>query len=422
MLNARKIFFLSIVIFLFTHWFYRYCKTIDNLPKERTRVQLRGMVATVPKRLGTRYVFDLQPVRFAPESPFKVKKITVYASLESKPTFGEWLLVEGLLNPKGYISFPRIENLKKSRSPFVILRGNLFKLRRSVGDLIAAAVPEPEAGLLKGILLGIKDEISADWEDIYRKVGVTHVVVASGYNVTVLIGVVSAVIRPLGTGFTFIFSTLAIALFTLMLGAEPPILRAALMGFVASMGNLIGRRRDVLRTLFFTGFLLLFINPRFINSISFQLSFASSLGLVVLVPWLEKIFDNAVLSFLMLKEDLVTTIAAFLFVFPVVSFHFGKISPASFLVNTITLWTIPPAMLFGFITVLTAMVSRQLGRMLGAFSWIFLKFFNCVAFRASQIFEFWQIRMSLWAVALYYILLFVLWFLFQNLGRVKQKD
>ncbi len=421
-LNSRRIFLLSLGVFLITHWAYRYCKSAERLPANKVSTRVQGRVVTIPKVKGSSYVFDLSPVEFPPETRFRAQKLTIYSSLHSGPSFGDWVEVEGTLNPRGYVSFPRIRRLEKSRTPLVRLQQILFKVRKGAGDLIARAIPEPEAALLKGILLGIKDEISTDWEQIYREVGVTHVVVASGYNVAVLVSVVSSVAKPFGRGVNLVFSGFAISLFALMLGAEPPILRAALMGFVASLGNFVGRQKDVLRTMLITGFLLLYVNPQFVNSISFQLSFASSLGLVVLVPTLNKLLDASLLSFLKLKEDFVTTLAASLFVFPLISFHFGEISPASFLVNTLTLWIIPPAMFFGFITVLVTIFSNYLGSLVGAFSWIFLKFFNFTAFQASRIFGFWQIKIPLWGVAIYYVFLFSLWFLFQNLGRVNQND
>lgn len=421
-MDSKQLLLLSLTLFLITFWFYRYYKTVEVLPPHEVETTAQGMVASSPRCYSTYCMFDLTSVQFKQDSEIRARSLTVYAPHHSNLSYGDWVKLEGKLDPKGYIGFPEVEKLKESRNIFVLFRKILSQVRTGIEALIDQTIPEPEAGLLKGILLGVKGGVSPHWADIYRKSGVTHVIVASGYNVMILITVVNVITSPWGGLISCFLSGLVISLFTLMLGADPPILRAALMGFITTWGSLFGRRKHALRVLLFSVFLMVFIQPQFINSISFQLSFATSLGLVLVTNELNRRLNIYPLAFLKLKGDFITTVSAFLFVFPLVSFHFGQVSLASFLVNTLVLWTIPPAMLFGFLTVLTASLSTHIGRLVGAFSWVFLRFFNIVVSFSSKFFDFWQLRISVWGVFLYYIFLLSLCLIYRSRWKKRPKE
>jgi len=132
-------------------------------------------------------------------------------------------------------------------------------LRESIAAFIRSGLPEPHSSLLLGMILGIKSNFSHDFYETLRTTGTLHVVVVSGFNITVIINTLARmlVFIPLRPR---VFITLVFLIaFVLLVGPNPPVVRAALMGTIGLIGTVLGRQRDALRTLLIaSGGMLLF--------------------------------------------------------------------------------------------------------------------------------------------------------------------
>lgn len=382
MFNPRQALVLTFLWFLGSITVYRYQSQKPVIPKQPISVELLGEVTTAPYVEGQSQFFDLGVIKIMGGGEgLRLARVQVRARTDPKFSYGDELRVSGELTPRGAISFPEIEKVGVGGNKF---QKALFSLRTRLEGIVFQSLPQPESGLLAGILLGSKTGLLYDWDEIYRRVSLSHVVVASGYNVTVLVTFLSIVARPLGLGASFAFSLVGIALFTLMLGAEPPILRAAIMGAVTVWGTYLGRSKDTLRVLTFSVFLMILADPSIVDSLSFKLSLFASLGIILLAAPLREKFPISFLRFLTLDEEFYTTFAATLFVFPIISYYFGQVTPASFLVNTLVLWVIPPVMLLGSVTVFLGLFSTGISRVVGWFPWLLLRFFNQAALYFSR--------------------------------------
>ena len=405
----RKIFFSSVSLFLLSLCFYRYRSRKPVLPKETTRVLMEGEVSAPPYFKGRSQYLEIQRIRVL-EASDGVRLDTVRVRFRATPRFsyGDILRIEGAVTPYATMGFPEVEKVGQGGN---IFRKILFRFRERLEGIVCQALPEPEAGLLSGILLGSKHALSYEWEEVYKKTGLMHVVVASGYNITVLVRILGSLFRPLGMVASFVAAVLGIVVFTLMLGAEPPVLRAAIMGVIALGGKGIGRERDVLRALLFSVVLMILFDPLIVNSLSFKLSLAASLGLILLATPLQKLFPFGLLRFLKLEDNFYQTISATIFVFPIVSYYFSRASLGSFLVNTLVLWVTPHSMFFGFVTILAGLFSTRLSRLVGGITWLLLRFFNVVAEFFSNLPLVWEVRVPFFGVCVYYLVLFgVCWF------------
>ena len=198
--------------------------------------------------------------------------------------------------------------------------------------------------LLQGLLLGGSQSFSKDMQQNFRTTGITHIVAISGFNISLIIVLVQNILEKIKLGFKIQFSIilLFLSLFVVLVGPTPSVLRAALMGIIMLLARLFGRSCSGIRALILASVTMLLYNPYYIFSVSFQLSFLATFGLL-------SFFDiTDVLSFKwaeIIKETAWATIVANLYTFPVLINTFGYFSPLSIIPNVIILPVIPMTML-----------------------------------------------------------------------------
>ncbi len=232
-------------------------------------------------------------------------------------------------------------------------RGNsvttaLISLRKMVQRSIASAIPEPQAGLLTGILLGDEDGISPALEEAFSRVGASHVVAISGFNMVIVSGIVVRVLSGFFRRNKTIVTLNAlsvIAMYSLFVGASPGILRAALMSSLLVVGSQLNRKTFVPTSLAFAALLLSLLDPNVLLDIGFQLSFLAVLGLGLFADPLSNRFRRVLEAFLparvaaalhnFLNEPLIVSIAAQITTLPLIVLYFGRLSLAALPVNAL---------------------------------------------------------------------------------------
>lgn len=231
-----------------------------------------------------------------------------------------------------------------------------ISLRRKLSDLkswfverMGRVLPEPESSLAGGILLGEKQSLGPVWQDRFQDVGLTHIVVLSGYNISIVVGVVLFLLSSLSLVVSSIISIIGIILFALLVGGGATVIRASVMASILILTRYFNRPYDALRALFIAGALMIFINPKIlVHDLSFQLSFFATLGIILFMPRAEKMFSRITKKF-GLREIVATTFSAQLYVLPWIIYSIGKFSIVSFISNILVLPTVPLAMLFSFV-------------------------------------------------------------------------
>jgi len=150
----------------------------------------------------------------------------------------------------------------------------------------------PEGPLVSSIVLGHQVvDLPYDIQDQFVQVGLAHAIVASGFKVSLILGLVLAATRRLSQKVQFSLGTAALVTYVGLTGFHPPVLRAAVMGFGALIGLVVRRKRKPLGSLLIAATLLLLFNPLWIWDIGFELSFLATLGLMVTVQPLIKRLD-----------------------------------------------------------------------------------------------------------------------------------
>ena len=170
---------------------------------------------------------------------------------------------------------------------------SIYQLRSHVRELLIRYLPVREASLLSGILLGIDWTIPRYLEDAYRATGTIHIIAISGFNITLIAWQIIHLFRkffyPLPAA---ILAILAISFYTLLVGAEPSVIRAAVMGSLAIPAYFLGRRIIGIHSLTIAAAIMLAFNPLLLWDIGFQLSFLATLGLMTLADPALKFFTQ----------------------------------------------------------------------------------------------------------------------------------
>lgn len=229
-------------------------------------------------------------------------------------------------------------------------------------SIINSYLPEPHSSLLNGILFGVDLKSSKLFYEQLKQVGLLHIVVLSGMNITMLAAIIGVITLSLGRRASLFITATTIFLFVIFVGPEPPIVRAAIMGMLTLLSIVYGRSRQALYTLFLSGFAIAIFKPDWLATISFQLSFGATLGIILFGPkkiefkndWRGKFKEE-------LKRELQTTLSAQIFTVPIIFYYFKQVSFISPLANILVSWLIAPLMILGFTTVILGKISFVLG-------------------------------------------------------------
>ena len=308
--------------------------------------------------------------------------LLVTADRHVKVSYGDEIFIEGTVerpevfttdlgrefNYPGYllargveykISFASVETLSSGNGSDII--AFLLAQKRRLIDGIESVLIEPQAGLGEGLLLGVKQALGEELESAFRKTGIIHIVVLSGYNVMLVVAFVMFVLTyVLPRRARFLFGIASIAAFALIVGLSATVVRASVMAGLLLIAQAYGRTYDILRALLLAGVVMIFINPfLLLYDIGFQFSFMATLGLVLIAPKFESMLAERFHK-IGFKEFFVATVATQIAVLPLLLYYIGEVSLIAVVVNVLVLPVVAPAMLATFLAGVIALFSVTL--------------------------------------------------------------
>ena len=216
-------------------------------------------------------------------------------------------------------------------------------------ERIRKLVPEPEVNLGLSYLMGMKSGLPDDLSENLRAVGLTHIVVASGAHLSILVEVARKIFGRLSRFVGLLFSVLFVVFFMSMVGWTPSILRAGVMAILTLVSWYVGRKIAAWRIILLVAAFTLMLNPMFIMSLGWLLSFAAYAGIMVLGPKMAKFFYGTKKPGF-IASTVMTTIAATVMTLPIILYYFGQVSLISVVANLLILPTLPWAMGLMFLT------------------------------------------------------------------------
>lgn len=260
----------------------------------------------------------------------------------------------------GDIAFPKLEHrVPSSNNLWNIFSNVKQKFIQTLNELFIA----PASGLLAGIIIGDTSSLDNDLLDVFRAVGLIHIVVLSGYNITLVANFFIRMFAPLGYYRRLVTAMIALLFFIAVVGISQTALRAGIMALCAFAARYYIRPYIVSRGIFLALLIMVWISPyALLFDLSLQLSFLATFGIVYIFPLISKKFPS--LAGNSFGEILLQTIAVNIITLPIIIYQMGYFSLISFPINIAVLGFIPWITILGFLAVFIGMITISLGKLI----------------------------------------------------------
>ncbi len=349
-----KVFLIGVMLILgMVTAFFRISGGLDSEDYVRQfyglEVVVEGVIKGDPETNEKGTNFRMVDLRFGEE---KIKaKGSLYVSVAKNEQIarGDRVIIEGKMlegfgTYVGYLYKPKILKWERPEPGNLIL-----KVRNWFAERVRNLIPGPEVNLGLSYLMGMKSGLPDDLSENLRMVGLTHIVVASGAHLSILVEIAKKIFGKISRFAGLLFSVLFILFFMSMVGWTPSILRAGVMAILTLLAWYGGRKFAPWRIILLVAAFTLMLDPTFIINLGWLLSFASYAGIMILGPKLEKYFyggkkPNFVASMILV------TVAATLMTLPIILYYYGMVSLITVVANLLILPTLPYAMGLVFLT------------------------------------------------------------------------
>jgi len=362
--------------------------TVAAAPDERdthTRLRLRAESLTLPD--GQQVPVQGTALVYLPRYPTFAygDRLQVTGLLQTPPEFADFSYREYLARQGIFSLVRRAQAVRVGKGTVNPLQAVLLSFRQRAQAVIGRILHEPAASLLTGILLGVEGGIPKDVSDAFAATGTTHIVAISGFNIAIISGLFYQVFRRWFGPRRAVWPSIAgIALYTLLVGASASVVRAAIMGGIYLLGRYLGRPTYVPASLAAAAVGMTLWNPLVLWDVSFQLSFAATLGLVLYVDRFQRgalrlltrvaSEEQARQAMGFLSDALLVTLAAQIATLPLTLYYFRRLSLVSLLTNFLILPAQPAVMIWGGLATLGGLLWLPLGKVLGWVAWLFLTY------------------------------------------------
>ncbi|HLY64981.1 MAG TPA: ComEC/Rec2 family competence protein, partial [Chloroflexota bacterium] len=366
--------------------------------------EIRGLVADDPVPKAKTTSLTLSEVQVKAGDTWQPLSARVLLSVPPWPEhdYGEYLQLRGRLQALtgdngvvqalqrqgvlGSMSFPKVSYLANPQANPLLIA--IFGLRQRLGDTIARTLPDPAASTLRATLLGLRSALPKEEQQALVDTGTVHLVVISGFKLSLL----AAALEALGLWFLrrttaslssrLTVSTLVLAVlaaYTVMTGASPSAVRAAIMAGLVVVAALAGRPRDQVAALALAVLAILAVRPLELDDGGFQLSCLSVLGIAILGQplsdrlrqVLDRLPHRAKLPLSAVTQSAAVSVAATAFTLPVVAGSFHIVSLISPVANLLGMPLLSPIVMFGGVGALLGSLVPPLGTLLLWPAWAF---------------------------------------------------
>lgn len=250
----------------------------------------------------------------------------------------------------------------------------LTRLRDHIDRSVRGVLPEPHGALLSAILVGKRSSLPGDLRDDFLASGLIHVVAISGFNITLVALGVRRMAGWLIGRYSVVLAMVALPLYAALAGGEPSVVRATLMGELILLAWLLGRDTDALVALAVAALAIVLVDPSALADVGFQLSFAGTLGLVVISPGLSGWLTARARLPRLAAEPLAVTATASLMVTPIIAHTFERLQLAAIPANLLALAAPVWIMVTGAPVAVWAAAGWPFGDVLAWAAWVPLEY------------------------------------------------
>lgn len=350
-----------------------------SLPEGEYPVSAR--VVSPPEKDGRNFVYELEILE-SPEVPALSGKVRAVSSkalavqaydqltckiqLYSPGDFSRMYYAAHRIDHFAYILiYDPVKIVHEPSRPWYYAFGSF---RERLAETFYRLLPEKEAGLLCGMVLGARAQVSEEVEEAFRMAGVSHLLSVSGLHLSVLMQAFLAFLAlfRLKGKLPLILAMPVVLAFMCLAGFSYSVLRSGIMFLLYLLAQLIGRRPDSLNSLGIAAFILCAANPFAAADTGFLLSCASTAGIILLQNRiLLRIQPNLPLRWAVglrgkltafILESFSITLSSMLLTLPISIVSFGTVSTVSVFSNLLMVLPASALLSAGALTCLTGVL------------------------------------------------------------------
>ncbi|MDF1498010.1 MAG: ComEC/Rec2 family competence protein [Patescibacteria group bacterium] len=435
--KKEKVIILFLIIILFIFGLLRIesekLNEIENLEIENLNNQemlVRGVISEMPEIKNGKQKLILKNIEIIGSKKDINGKVILYVDKYPEYNLLDEIEINGKLQiPEDFDGFEYKNYLFSRGIYFVIyypkikvintnekdLYFQISKFRKFSNNIIKKIFPQPQAGIVSAMTLGLKSDISSETLESFNRTGTRHIIAISGLHMTIVAVIFMYLLLAIGLrrSHAFYFAILGIVFFVALVGFPASAVRASVMGGLVLLAVKVGRLSNAGNAIIFAGVLMLLYDPNLLRfDTGFQLSFLAVLGIVYIFPKLDIIFEKYS-NFLNIKAIFLITISAQIATLPIILNSFGSFSILSVFANIVVLPFVPTVMLGGFLVMVIGSANLFIAQILSFPIWLVLTFqIEVVKFFASFDFGYLSFeRVSIWTMIIYYgVLVFILLF------------
>ena len=381
--------------------------SLANVDLAGQTVRLTGVVVDDPqwRNSGIRLLLDAETIEIGSERRTVDDRLQLHLPDPQDVRYGDRIAVNAVLTPTSESSDEYLQWLADQRiaASALVRSGSLARLssadlgwpqslaadvRSALNRSIRDALPPPLSGIGQGMITGRRDAIDPELRSDLNDTSLSHLIVISGSNLTLLITLVMAASAWLvGRRFAALLAILAALSYGALIGPDPPVQRAMWMAVVFASAHMLGRGASALYAVSATAALMVALEPHVLLDLSFQLTLAGTLGIVILMPTVSQDFLSGQRGIAgAIRDAALVTLVATLTTMPLIALHFERSALIGLAANLV----VTP--LFGWMllgtasTALLGLVSQTLGTIASwPLAWLPLQWLVLVAERTAQL-------------------------------------
>jgi competence protein ComEC len=369
---------------------------------DKTAVEIQGIISQAPDVRDKSTHIYLSDIQIKTADGWKKLNGTALLFVPRFPAYnyGDELLVKGKLETPqalddfdypGYLANQGIYTTMLSPKIEVTGTGKGFRplawvysLRNRLSQAMAETLPEPQASLAQGMILGIRGNITPELQNSFIRSGTTHILVISGSQFNIVAGILVATGLWLFGKRRYFYIWLALAaiwIYALLTGLSPPVIRSAIMVSLFLFADLLGRQKSAVTAIGFAAAVMAAITPRILGDASFQLTFLSTIGMVSVAPRLQAWGKSMIAAklgeegFLVktanwISDSLFVTLGVTVVIWPVLVYYFGLFSIVSPIATLLVLPALPYLIFSGTLAAVFGVFALPIGHILGWLAWL----------------------------------------------------
>ncbi len=215
------------------------------------------------------------------------------------------------------------------------------KVRYDISVRFLSVLGIEKGSLVNGLLLGLKSEIPACIADLFRQLGVSHLLAVSGLHVGLIMLIIYQLLLTLSIPRIprSIFIAMFLIFYCFLTGGSPSVIRSSLMSVMLMFAPVFQRKYHALNAVAASAVILLMVNPFSLQDLGFQFSFAAVLGILIgytkIKAWVPIKSKNPLIRYI--SDMLGVSLSAALFTAPVAMFYFNSLQVASMFLNLLVI-------------------------------------------------------------------------------------